>query len=98
MIFRALSDAMPGRDLTVRQLAVLEALASGHEGDGTSSLADAGGMPKAPACRAIERLVQLDLVERTPDLRDRRCIHCALTPRGVALWRLVQGCMAGRQR
>jgi DNA-binding MarR family transcriptional regulator len=52
---------------------------------GVSEIGDQLGVTNAAASQAVERMVQLNLVERTEDPDDRRAKKLVLTPRGRSL-------------
>jgi DNA-binding MarR family transcriptional regulator len=57
-----------------------------HEGSaGISEIGERLGVTNAAASQAVERLVQMGLVERTEDPQDRRAKQLALTPQGRAM-------------
>jgi DNA-binding MarR family transcriptional regulator len=49
---------------------------------GVSEIGEQMGVTSAAASQAIDRLVLLDLIERTEDPKDRRAKRLALTPKG----------------
>ncbi len=54
-----------------------------HEGKaGVSEIGDQLGVTNAAASQAVDRLVNLGLIERTEDPHDRRARMLALTPKG----------------
>jgi DNA-binding MarR family transcriptional regulator len=57
-----------------------------HQGTaGVSAIGEGMGVTNAAASQAVDRLVQMGLIERTEDPDDRRAKRLALTPAGVAL-------------
>lgn len=52
---------------------------------GVSEIGDQLGVTNAAASQAVDRLVQLGLIERTEDPEDRRAKRLALTQKGRAL-------------
>ena len=52
---------------------------------GVSEIGDQLGVTNAAASQAVDRLVQLGLIERTEDPEDRRAKRLALTQKGNAL-------------
>jgi len=70
--------------LSFSQVNVLMRLA--HEGKGgVSRIGEEMGVTNAAASQAIDRLVQMGLVERTEDPKDRRAKRLALTTKGRAV-------------
>jgi DNA-binding MarR family transcriptional regulator len=70
--------------LSFSQISILMRLV--HEkGTGVSEIGEQLGVTNAAASQAVERLVQLDLIERTEDPEDRRAKRLALTKKGRAL-------------
>lgn len=82
----ALRDLMQGEiGLDLGQLDTLEHLVHG----GTtrmSELADALRVDASTATRAVQRLVDRELAERSAHPRDARCVHVAATDAGRALY------------
>ena len=70
--------------LSFSQLSVLMRLQHGGS-SGVSDIGDQLGVTNAAASQAVDRLVQLGLIERTEDPEDRRAKRLALTPKGRAL-------------
>jgi DNA-binding MarR family transcriptional regulator len=57
-----------------------------HQGTtGVSAIGERMGVTNAAASQAVERLVQMGLIERTEDPTDRRAKRLALTQAGIAL-------------
>jgi len=52
---------------------------------GVSEIGEKMGVTNAAASQAVDRLVQLDLIERTEDPEDRRAKRLALTKKGRTL-------------
>lgn len=52
---------------------------------GVSQIGEKMGVTNAAASQAVDRLVQLDLIERTEDPEDRRAKRLALTKKGRTL-------------
>ncbi|MFC4168414.1 MarR family winged helix-turn-helix transcriptional regulator [Teichococcus aestuarii] len=69
-------------DMTQRQLALLLHLATMEGPHTVRGLADALRLSKPAICRAVDVLSEAALVERKPDLRDRRSVLLALTSTG----------------
>jgi DNA-binding MarR family transcriptional regulator len=67
--------------LSFSQLNVLMRLFHGSN-SGVSEIGEQMGVTSAAASQAIDRLVLLDLIERTEDPKDRRAKRLALTPKG----------------
>ena len=88
-LWREIRHAMEERDpspwmrmsLSRGQLRIL-ALLSATPQMSPGSVAAALGVPKANVTEIIERLVGQGLVQREPNLQDRRSHNLALTPRG----------------
>jgi DNA-binding MarR family transcriptional regulator len=75
---------MDETDLSFSQISVLMRLK--HGGNiGVSEIGDQLGVTSAAASQAVDRLVQLGLIERTEDPEDRRAKRLALTPKGCTL-------------
>jgi DNA-binding MarR family transcriptional regulator len=75
---------MDEAELSFSQVNVLMRLA--HEGKGgVSRIGEEMGVTNAAASQAIDRLVQMGLVERTEDPEDRRAKRLALTAKGRAV-------------
>lgn len=75
-------------DLSLRQLAVLLILAEETEMQTVRGLAHRLNVAKPAITRALDRLEQLGMVERVPDLRDRRSVLAQMLPAG---WTYVEG-------
>jgi DNA-binding MarR family transcriptional regulator len=72
--------------LSFSQVNILMGLIHGKN-IGVSEIGEHLGVSSAAASQAIDRLVQLDLVERTEDPVDRRAKRLALTQKGNLLMR-----------
>src|SRR5512136_766718 len=70
--------------LSFSQISILMRLLHGGNA-GVSEIGDQLGVTNAAASQAVERLVQMDLIERTEDPIDRRAKKLALTPEGHRL-------------
>jgi DNA-binding MarR family transcriptional regulator len=80
--------------LSVPQLSALIRLH--HQGFcGVSEIGDHLGITNAAVSQMVERLVQLRLLERAEDPRDRRVKQLTLTPKGQEL---VQECIGARRQ
>lgn len=76
-------DEWEGLDLTIPQIKTLAVLQ--HQGpQRMGSISNCLGTTLSAATSIIDRLVDKDLVERTPDLADRRVVICQLTGPGQA--------------
>ena len=75
---------MDETDLSFSQVNILMRLL--HSGNtGVSEIGEQLGVTNAAASQAVDRLVQLGLIERTEDPEDRRAKRLALTPKGRKL-------------
>jgi DNA-binding MarR family transcriptional regulator len=70
--------------LSFSQISVLMGLMHG-DNRGVSKIGDQLGVTNAAASQAVERLVQLGMIERTEDPEDRRAKRLALTQKGRKL-------------
>ena len=70
--------------LSFSQINILMRLLHGGN-TGISEIGDQLGVTNAAASQAVDRLVQLGLIERTEDPDDRRAKRLALTPKGRTL-------------
>ena len=70
--------------LSFSQINILMRLVHGKS-TGVSEIGEQLGVTNAAASQAVDRLVQLDLIERTEDPEDRRAKRLALTQKGRAL-------------
>jgi DNA-binding MarR family transcriptional regulator len=78
--FRRFMDAT---GLSFSQISILMRLA--HRGSaGVTEIGSQLGVSNAAASQAVDRLVQLGLIERTEDPQDRRAKRLALTAKGRA--------------
>jgi DNA-binding MarR family transcriptional regulator len=75
---------MDETDLSFSQINILMRLVHGRI-IGVSEIGEQLGVTNAAASQAVERLVQLGLIERTEDPGDRRAKRLALTQKGRAL-------------
>jgi DNA-binding MarR family transcriptional regulator len=75
---------MEETDLSFSQINILMRLLHGGSA-GVSEIGAQLGVTNAAASQAVERMVQLGLIERTEDPIDRRAKKLALTPKGRAL-------------
>jgi len=62
---------------------------------GVSAISTQLGVTNAASSQLIDRLVGLELIERTEDLSDRRAKHLCITPKGKAV--LEQGIATRRK-
>jgi len=72
---------MDATGLSFSQINILMRLVHGGS-IGVSDIGDKMGITNAAASQAVERLVQLGLIERTEDPEDRRAKRLALTQKG----------------
>ncbi len=70
--------------LSFSQLSVLMRLQHGGS-SGVSDIGDQLGVTNAAASQAVDRLVQLGLIQRTEDPEDRRAKRLVLTQKGCTL-------------
>jgi len=70
--------------LSFSQINILMRLFHGKS-TGVSEIGEQLGVTNAAASQAVDRLVQLDLIERTEDPEDRRAKRLALTQKGRSL-------------
>ena len=70
--------------LSFSQINILMRLVHGKS-TGVSEIGEQLGVTNAAASQAVDRLVQLDLIERTEDPEDRRAKRLALTQKGRVL-------------
>ncbi len=75
---------MDETSLSFSQISVLMRLKHGGN-SGVSEMGGQMGVTNAAASQAVDRLVQLGLIERTEDPDDRRAKRLALTQKGRAL-------------
>jgi len=75
---------MDATGLSFSQINILMRLVHG-ESAGVSEIGEQLGVTNAAASQAVERLVQLGLIERTEDPEDRRAKQLTLTQKGRAL-------------
>jgi DNA-binding MarR family transcriptional regulator len=75
---------MDETDLSFSQISVLMRLKHGGI-SGVSEIGGQMGVTNAAASQAVDRLVQLGLIERTEAPEDRRAKRLALTPKGRKL-------------
>ena len=75
---------MDETDLSFSQINILMRLLHGGS-TGVSEIGGQLGVTNAAASQAVERMVQLGLIERTEDHQDRRAKKLALTPKGRTL-------------
>jgi MarR family transcriptional regulator, organic hydroperoxide resistance regulator len=66
--------------LTVEQFQALRRIRKGY--DSVSALAEEGRLSRSQASRAVDGLVNKNLVKRLTDAEDRRHIHLSLTDKG----------------
>ena len=74
-------------DLTARQLAMFLVCYTTSEGQTVRGLAAMLGVPKPSITRSIDRLSEIDLVQRKPDREDRRSVLVGRTAKGAAFIR-----------
>lgn len=67
--------------LSLAQFQLLDVLGDGHPRT-VGQLAEAGGVAQPTATRMLEALERVGVVQRSPALRDRRCVLVSLTPAG----------------
>ena len=75
---------MDETSLSFSQINILMRLVHGGN-TGVSEVGSQLGVTNAAASQAVDRLVQLGLIERTEDPEDRRAKKLALTPKGRTL-------------
>ena len=73
-------EEWPELEVTMSQWRTLTRLAQGPERMG--SIAGQLNISLSSATSMIDRLIEKDLVERSPDPNDRRVVLCQLTPKG----------------
>jgi DNA-binding MarR family transcriptional regulator len=83
---------MENAGLSPSQVSILMGLYHGKS-LGVTDIGEKLGVSSAAASQAIDRLVQLRLIERTEDPDDRRMKRMALTPKGREL---TASCVAAR--
>jgi DNA-binding MarR family transcriptional regulator len=76
-----------GPDLSARQLGVFLTCYLGGEAQTVRGLAARLGVSKPTITRAVDRLVEFDLVRRGPDPRDRRSVLVQRTATGMVFLR-----------
>ena len=89
-IYANILDEWQDQDLTVLQARILQVL----EQQGPTrmgELATSLGHNLSAATSLIDRLVDKNLVQRTPDPKDRRVVVCELTTGGQAMMRRLKG-------
>lgn len=84
MLERALSEASGG-ELALSQVKLLLLVGSPHRQFKVTDVAEFLGVTNAAASRAIDRLVQRGLIDRTVSKEDRRAVDLALTPESEAV-------------
>jgi DNA-binding MarR family transcriptional regulator len=84
MLERTLAESS-GEQLAMSQVKLLLLIAQPEQRFKVTDVADFLGVTNAAASRAIERLVQRGLVDRTISREDRRAVDLALTPQAEAL-------------
>ncbi len=85
---------LTGAQLSTAQLSLLSAVAAAP-GCGVQDIAVALGLAAPTVSVAVSRLESIGLLERHPNLHDRRAIHLELTTRGEAIFRKA---LAARRR
>jgi DNA-binding MarR family transcriptional regulator len=83
-------------DLTARQLSVLLICHTTRGPHTVRGLAARLQVQKPAVVRAVDRLEQLDLAKRAPDLRDRRSVLVVPTPVGEAFVEQLRGFMSSK--
>ena len=73
--------------LSMREINVLLFLSNNPGYDTARDITEYRGISKSPVSQAVEFLVELSYLTRTPDPDDRRLLHLALTEEGLALAR-----------
>ncbi len=81
---RALTDALPGTDLTFPQWRVLVVLGDEPDGATVSTVADRVGVTVPATSRQLRRLEQRGLIWTAPDEHDRRAVRVGLSAAGLA--------------
>lgn len=84
MLEKALAD-VGDPTLALSQLELMALISRSDSGFKVSDVAEFMGVTNAAASRAIDRLVQRGLVDRTVAPHDRRAVELSLTPEGEAL-------------
>ena len=73
--------------LSMREINVVLFLANNPGYDTARDITEYRGISKSQVSQAVELLVELSYLTRTPDPDDRRLLHLALTEEGLALAR-----------
>ena len=73
--------------LSMREINVLLFLSNNPGYDTARDITEYRGISKSQVSQAVEFLVELSYLTRTPDPDDRRLLHLALTEEGLALAR-----------
>ena len=73
--------------LSMREINVVLFLANNPGYDTARDITEYRGISKSQVSQAVEFLVELSYLTRTPDPDDRRLLHLALTEEGLALAR-----------
>ena len=88
----------PGGEVSVRKLLFLTTLHSGAVRATVRDMARHMSMPKSSVSRAADALQDAGLINRVPDIEDKRLVWFRITPRGTALVRRIGAAMADQQK
>lgn len=88
-------DALVGLDLSFTQIRIAMLLGCGGQPVPINEIASRVGLSVAATGRAVERMVELELVERREDSHDRRVRLVSLSDRGSSL---VEGHFQARRQ
>ena len=76
--------------LSMREINVLLFLANNPGYDTARDIVEYRGISKSQVSQAVDFLVEMDYLTRTPDREDRRLMHLAITAQGLPVVREAQ--------
>lgn len=76
--------------LSMREIHVLLFLANNPGYDTARDIVEYRGISKSQVSQAVDFLVEMDYLARTPDREDRRLLHLSITPAGLPVARQAQ--------
>ncbi len=76
--------------LSMRELDVLLFLANNPDYDTARDITEFRALAKSQVSQAVELLAAEGLLQRTPDVNDRRVIHLSITPEGAPVAKEAQ--------